>query len=62
MSLEVTSDPSGTNLITADHLNDNRKSHKAKPPHVAELVFLEHSSDYCSFDPLTGKFDNMFHV
>ncbi|KZS11368.1 Protein Wnt-16 [Daphnia magna] len=55
VSLEVSSDPSGTTLITADHLNDNRKSLKTNPPQVHDLVYLEHSSDYCSFDPLIGS-------
>ena len=54
-SLEVTSDPAGINLITADDLNDNRKSYKAKSPHIADLVFLESSSDYCTYDPRTGN-------
>jgi hypothetical protein len=58
-SLEVSSDPSGTTLITADHLNDNRKSLKTNPPQVHDLVYLEHSSDYCSFDPLTGEFNKI---
>lgn len=54
-STEVSSDPSGTTLIKADHMSDNRKSHKNQPPNLNDLVFLEHSSDYCSYDPLSGK-------
>ena len=55
VSQEVTSDPSGTTLITADHLHDNRRSIKTKPPHIHDLVYLEHSTDYCAYDPLSGK-------
>lgn len=36
-------------------MNDNRKSHKTEPPSINDLVYLEHSSDYCSYDPLTGE-------
>lgn len=52
---EVTSDPAGTSLITDDHLNENRKNKKAKQPHLSNLVFLESSPDYCSYDPVTGS-------